>query len=193
MNAREQRLLMAFGLLILLGAGFIGYKLMASWMKKIQDSEQQLSLRKVEADELLLQEDFWTQRSQWISEKQPKYISQKDSDNALADLIVETAKQQGITLGARSQEQPEPHGTSTAIAVTITEAKGPYDKMLRWLHSLQRPEAFLAITGLTLKPDAEDTKLLYATDMRVQKWYRIAADTEPTAADTPQQEAPAAP
>jgi type II secretory pathway component PulM len=190
MNNRELRLLMAFGLLLLLGGGFVGYKLLGQWKKKIETREQEVQMGKVEAEELLTQEAFWTERAQWLNQKQPKYISQKDSDNELADLIVESAKTHGINLGARSQEQPEPHGSSTAVAVTITEAKAPYEKMLRWLHSLQRPDGFLAITGITLKPDVEDTSLLYATDLRIQKWYNVSAEEMTSPADeTPTEEA----
>jgi type II secretory pathway component PulM len=190
MNNRELRLLMAFGLLLLLGGGFVGYKLLGQWKKKIETREQEVQMGKVEAEELLTQEAFWTERALWLNQKQPKYISQKDSDNELADLIVESAKTHGINLGARSQEQPEPHGSSTAVAVTITEAKAPYEKMLRWLHSLQRPDGFLAITGITLKPDVEDTSLLYATDLRIQKWYNVSAEEMTSPADeTPTEEA----
>jgi type II secretory pathway component PulM len=187
---RELRLLMAFGLLILLGGGFVVYKLLGQWKKKIETQEQEVQIGKVEAEELLTQEDFWTQRAEWLNQKQPKYISQKDSDNALAEIVVESAKNHGVSLGARSQEQPEPHGTSTAVAITIAEAKAPYEKMLRWLHSLQGPDAFLAITGLTLKPDAEDTSLLYATDLRIQKWYSvIVEDSSGTVEPSPAEEA----
>jgi hypothetical protein len=83
------------------------------------------------------------------------------------------------------QEEPTIVGNSTAAALVISEAKAPYEKMLRWLQSLQNPTAFVAVTTLTLKPDAEDTSLLYATDVRVQKWYRNgpAEETAPAPAE----------
>jgi type II secretory pathway component PulM len=173
MNAREQRLLAAFGLIILIGIGFIGFQLMARWKKTIVDREEDLQLRKVEAEELLAQGDYWTARADWLSQKQPPYKSQKDADSELENLVMDTAKQHGVTIGQRSQEAPLPMDGSTSVSVVITEAKGPYEKVLRWLHSLQHPESFVAITGLTLKPDAEDTSQLYVTDIRIQKWYRV--------------------
>jgi hypothetical protein len=185
MNARESRLLIAFGVIALVGLGFIGFKLMTRWKESIGQREQAMVNTKVEAEELLAMGDFWTARSDWLSQRQPSYRSQKDADNELSDLITDTAKQNNITLGARSQEEPTKMGSSVGAALVIAEAKAPYEKMLRWLQSLQHPEAFVAVTGMTLKPDAEDTAQLYVTDLRVQKWYRNAptagAPTEPTA------------
>ena len=172
MNAREQRLLMAFGCLLLLGLGFIGFKVLTRWKLTIEDREQKVTNRRVEAEELLSQKDYWMQRAEWITQKQPTYRSQKEADNELETLVVDSSKQHGVSVGARAQEQPVPMGSSTSVAITITEAKAPYEKMLRWLHALQHPESFVAITAITLKPDAEDTSQLYATDIRIQKWYR---------------------
>jgi hypothetical protein len=100
MNARETRLLMAFGLIVLIGVGFVGFKLMSRWKDTLSQREQTVINNKVEAEELLTMGDFWTTRSTWLATNQPRYRSQKESDNELSDLITDTAKQFSITVGS---------------------------------------------------------------------------------------------
>jgi len=57
----------------------------------------------------------------------------------------------------------------------VVEAKGGLEKVLRWLHELQRPEAFISVKGMTLKPDVEDSSTILLTEARIQKWYRRPA------------------
>jgi hypothetical protein len=174
MNARELRLAIAFAAILVIGGGWLLFMQIGRWKKNIEQREFALSLKKVEADELLLQKDFWNTRSNWLSEKQPVFTSRKDADNTLYDLIEVSAKKAGITLLSRQQEQPEDQPGVIAAGIVV-EAKGGLEKMLRWLHELQRPEAFISVKGMTLKPDVEDSATILLTEARIQKWYRRPA------------------
>jgi len=70
MNARELRLAIAFAAILVIGGGWLLFMQIGRWKKNIEQREFALSLKKVEADELLLQKDFWNTRSNWLSEKQ---------------------------------------------------------------------------------------------------------------------------
>jgi len=89
-------------------------------------------------------------------------------------LIEESAKKAGITLLSRQQEQPEEQPGVIAAGIVV-EAKGGLEKMLRWLHDLQKPDAFISVKGMTLKPDVEDSAIIMLSEARIQKWYRNAA------------------
>ena len=174
MNARELRLAIAFVAILVLGGGWLLFMQIGRWKKNIEQREFALSLKKVEADELLLQKDFWNTRSNWLTEKQPVFTSRKDADNTIYDLIETSAKKAGITLLSRQLEQPEEQ-TGVIAAGVVVEAKGGLEKVLRWLHELQRPDAFISVKGLTLKPDVEDSSIILLSEARIQKWYRQGA------------------
>jgi hypothetical protein len=174
MNARELRLAIAFIAILVIGGGFIVFTQIGRWKKNIEQREFALSLKKVEADELLLQKGFWDTRSNWLNEKQLVFTSRKDADNAIYDLIEESAKKAGVTLLSRQLEQPEEQPGMIAAGIVV-EAKGGLEKMLRWLHDLQKPDAFISVKGMTLKPDVEDSAIIMLSEARIQKWYRNAA------------------
>lgn len=176
MNTRELRLAIALVAILVIGGGWLVFTQIGRWKKGIEQREFSLSLKKVEADELLLQKDFWNTRSSWLNEKQLDYPGRKDADNALYDLMEQSAKKAGINLLSRQQEQPEEQPGVIAAGIVV-EAKGSLEKVLRWLHELQRPDAFISVKGMTLKPDVEDSAVILLTETRIQKWYRQGAAT----------------
>ena len=177
MNAREQRLAILLLGVLLLGGGWLVFKRMSQWKTSIAAREVALISKKAEAEALLSQKDFWKSRSEWLAAKQPVYPAKRaDADNAIDELIRETAKAHSITIITPQAEEPERlEAADSTSASMLISAKGPLEKMLRWLHSLQQPEAFITIKGLALAPDPEDNTQVEVTNLRIQKWYRNAA------------------
>ncbi len=182
MNAREQRLALAFIALLIGGGAALAFTQMGKWKKDLERRENQLSLKKVEAEELLKQQAFWKTRSEWLTAQQPVWSGRKGADDELNKLISDSAKKAGVTLLGTQQENPEELNGMTAAGLVVAEAKGPMEKILRWLSNLQMPEghqncdAFISIKGLTMKPDQEDTAIVHVSDFHVQKWYRNTAN-----------------
>ncbi len=177
MNAREQRLAILLISVILIGGGWLVFKRMSQWKSSIAAREIVLVSKKAEATALLSQKDFWKTRSEWLAAKQPVYPAKRaDADNAIDELIRNTARDNGITIVTPQAEEPErlDIADSTSASMLIS-AKGPLEKMLRWLHGLQQPDAFITIKGLALAPDPEDPAQVEVTNLRIQKWYRNAA------------------
>ena len=177
MNAREQRLAILLVAVLVFGGGWAVFKRMSQWKASISSRESELVSKKAEADALLSQKDFWKTRSEWLAAKQPVYPAKRaDADNAIDELIRDTARANGITIITPQAEEPEhlEAADSTSASMMIS-AKGPLEKMLRWLHGLQKPEAFISIKGLALAPDPEDPAQVEVTNLRIQKWYRNAA------------------
>jgi hypothetical protein len=44
--------------------------------------------------------------------------------------------------------------------------------MNRWLHDLQKPDAYISIPILTMVPNEEDTSQV-VVKMNIQKWFRL--------------------
>lgn len=187
MNAREQRLAIALVAILLLGGGWIAFAKMVKWKKDLEEREHQLSLRRIEAEELIKTKDFWTARSQWLESKQPIWTSQRAADDELNKIISESSKKEGVTVLASLQQEPVQQDGLWASGISL-EVKGPYEKTLQWLHRLQTPDghptydSFVSIKGLALKPDVEDPTKIHIQDLHIQKWYREANPTEDTSA-----------
>ncbi|MDB6139185.1 MAG: hypothetical protein JWO94_2257 [Verrucomicrobiaceae bacterium] len=172
MTQRELRLAVIVMAMVILGGGWIVFSQMGKWRKSIDERDFKLSLKKTEADELLKQKDFWHLRSEWLESKQEIYPSRNEADNKVYELVDQTAKKQGLTV-LRQLAEPEELGGMTSASV-IVEAKGPLDKILRWLYDLQKPTAFISIKSLALKNNPEDSSLVIVSDLKIQKWYRTS-------------------
>ena len=158
--------------MVILGGGWMVFSQMGKWRKSIDERDFKLSLQKTEADELLKQKDFWHLRSEWLETKQEVYPSRNEADNKVYELVEQTAKKQGLTILRQLAEPEEQQGMTSATV--IVEAKGPLEKVLRWLYDLQTPTAFISVKSLALKSNPEDTSLVIVSDLKVQKWYRSA-------------------
>ena len=172
MTQREQRLALVVLAMVIIGGGWIVFNQMGKWRKSIDERDFKLSLRKTEADELLKQKDFWRLRSEWLEAKQEPYPSRNEADNQIYELVDQTAKKQGLTV-MRQLAEPEELGGMTSATVLV-EAKGPLEKVLRWLYDLQKPAAFISVKSIALKSNPEDTSLVIVSDLKIQKWFRNA-------------------
>lgn len=170
MNTREQRL--AIGLLIVLlgGAAWLGFDQLNSWKRRLNVAAAKLKSEAAETDELLRQEKTWQARLAWLANSQPLFTNRKEAEFALIDLIIQSAKKNGVEI---VKNQPaDPVDRPDLVAPTmIVDAKGDFDKVNQWLHDLQKPEAFLSIPALRLLPDQEDTSKVVIS-LSLQKWFR---------------------
>ncbi len=188
MNPRELRLALVFVALLIGGGAALLFAKMGKWKKDIERREYQLSLKKVEAEELLRQQSFWKTRSAWLTTQQPVWSSRKSADDELNKLVTESAQKAGVVLLGTQQVNPEQQNDLMAAGLVVAEAKGPMEKILRWLTHLQMPEghptcdSFISVKGLTMKPDPEDTAIVHVSDFHLQKWYRLPDSSAAAAA-----------
>ncbi len=178
MNQRELRLALLLVAMIVGAGGWVVFRQMAKWKADIERREHDLALRRVEANELMRQKDFWKARSEWLETKQPAYPGRTEADTNLYNSVEESARTAGVTLLGRQLQQPEQLPGTVGVGLMV-EAKGSLDKLLHWLHALQNPEAFVSVRGMVLKPDPEDTSIVLLSNLHVQKWYRLPLDAPP--------------
>lgn len=170
MNTREQRL--AVGLLVVLlgGGAWLGFDQLGAWKRRLDMTSAKLANETAQTDELLKQETIWQARAGWLTKLQPVFGNRKDAELALIDLIQESARKHDVSI---VKNQPaEPTDRPDLVAPTmIVDAKADLEKIMEWLHELQKPEAFLSIPALRLLPDQEDASKVVIS-LSVQKWYR---------------------
>lgn len=171
MTASEQRLALGLGAVVVLGGAFIGLTKLKSWKQRVDAQSIEMQTRRMEADDLLSQKDFWQQRSDWLMASQPEFTRRGDVDTTFLELIESSASSHDIKL---PQIQPiEPAERAGLISSTFTiEARGDWEAMNRWLHELQKPKAYISIPFLTMVPSEEDTSQVIVK-MNIQKWFRL--------------------
>ncbi|MCW0217568.1 MAG: hypothetical protein OJI67_04520 [Prosthecobacter sp.] len=171
MTASEQRLALALGAVVVLGGAFLGLTKLKGWKERVDIHSIEVETRRLEADDLLSQKDFWNQRFTWLTEKQPVFTRRGEVDGRFLEQLEASASSHGVNL---EQIQPrEPSERPGLVSSTFTiRARGDWESMNRWLHDQQQPEAYISIPTLVMTPNDEDTSQV-VVNMNIQKWFRL--------------------
>jgi hypothetical protein len=171
MNKREQTLGIGFGLLLLGGGAFVGLTQLKSWKQRVDQRSIQLDTRQVDAKELMSEQELWAQRSAWLAEKQPEFTKRGEADLSLLNLIRDTAEAQQVTI-EQNQPQPPTEKPGLTSSTYSVQAKADLGAMLKWLHAIQEPNAFISISSFAMVPNEEDTSQV-RVNMLIEKWFRL--------------------
>ncbi len=171
MTANEHRLALGLGAVVVLGGAFIGLTKLKAWKGTVDTRSIEMETRRLEADGLMAQKDFWNQRFTWLTEKQPVFTRRGEIDTRFLEQLEASAATFGVKL---PQIQPiEPSERAGLVSSTFTiEARADWESMNKWLHDLQKPDAYISIPSLTMIPNTEDTSMVIV-NMNIQKWFRM--------------------
>lgn len=170
MTASEQRLGLGLISVVVIGGAFIGLTKLKTWKQTVDARSLEVESRRMEAEDLMAQKEFWNERFGWLTEKQPVFTRRGDVDGSFLQHLETMASTHGVSI---KQIQPiEPSERAGLISSTFTiQAQADWPTMNKWLHDLQQPEAFISIPTLTMTVNDEDTTQVIVT-MNVQKWLR---------------------
>lgn len=171
MTASEQRLALVLGAVVLLGGSFIALTKLKAWKGRVDTLAMEVETRRLEADDLLSQKDFWSQRSAWLEEKLPQHTIAGESLQKLLDRIDTLASKYEVSLPQKQPGEPVERPGLTSANVTVT-AQGKMKALLQWLHELQQPDEFISIPSINFIPAEEKSEDVIAT-MNIQKWFRL--------------------
>lgn len=171
MTAAEQRLALALGVVLIGGVAFIGLTKLKTWKHRVDTRAMEMETRRAEADELLSKQDFWNQRSSWLSEKQPLFTKAGEATTSVLNLVDELAAKHGVKITQKQPTEPTERPGMTSANLTL-EVRGEMKPVLEWLYDLQQPTAFLTVPAMTITPNEEDTNEIIV-NMNLQKWFRL--------------------
>lgn len=179
MSANERRLLSVFVLLLLVFASIFGIKQLGKWSARLGQQEHAIELRKIEADALLAQADYWKQSEAWLKEQQPSFESESETTQELLDFAVKEAAQAGVTITNKQYQKTESTAWYSQFGVTLT-VKGKLPEVFRWVNSLQnQPSAFRVIPFLKVTPDKDDAEAVLCS-LQCWRWYQPHTDAKTT-------------
>ena len=177
---RERRLIAALALSLFAAANLFGLRWLAAERSRVAADLGRLRIERIEAKNWLAQAELWKTRGAWLEQKQPKLSGTGSESGAFLEVLQQSARQQNITITQQSLVDPRDHDSHVITNATAAaaaprelsvqlEVHGNLEAVIRWLASLQSPENFQAIVGLTLKSDAEPPKVVCT--LTVTRWY----------------------
>ncbi|MBB5037006.1 hypothetical protein [Prosthecobacter dejongeii] len=171
MTANEQRLGLGLAAVVVIGGAFIGLTRLKSWKQTVDVRSIEVETRRLEADDLLAQKEFWNERFTWLTEKQPVFTRRGTVDTDFLEQLESSADSHGVKL---PKIQPlEPTERAGIVSSTFNlEAHGGWAEINQWLHDLQKPESYISIPSLTMTPNNDDTTQVIV-NMNIQKWFRL--------------------
>ncbi|MBX7210550.1 MAG: type II secretion system protein M [Verrucomicrobiaceae bacterium] len=170
MNTREKKLFIGLLVVLLGGIAYLGFDHLHNWKRRLDAEERKLGVTEAEVTDMMKQETLWKERSAWLAGAEPAYGNRKDAELALIQLVEDSTGRHTVTVTKKQPTEPVDLGDMIA-ATMLVEAKADLEKMMEWLHDLQKPPAFLSIPTLRLLPDQEDTAKV-SISINVQKWFR---------------------
>ena len=171
MTSSEQRLAIGLGVVLIAGGAFIGLTKLKTWKQRVDTRAMEMETRRSEADELLAKQDFWNERSSWLSEKQPVFTKAGEATTSILSLVEELATKHNVKITRNQPTEPSERPGMTSANLTL-ELRGEMKPVLEWFYELQKPEAFITIPALTIVPNEEETSEIIV-NMNLQKWFRL--------------------
>lgn len=171
MTASEQRLALALGVILIGGGAFMGLTKLKAWKQRVDSVASDVTTRRAEADELLAKQDFWEQRSSWLSEKQPPFTKPGEAITNVLSIVDELAGKHGISVPGKQPNEAGERAGMTSAVVTL-RVVGEMKPVMNWLYELQQPGSFIVVPAMTITPNEEDTAKI-EVNMRIEKWFRL--------------------
>jgi hypothetical protein len=162
MKASEQRLVLVLIILVAVFAtGFTAMR-MLGWQRTLDKKARSVVMRANETKQLLTEAPMWEERLAWLRTAQPQMTSVNKANNDLDQSLVETAKNNNVTIENKQLQEPAETSYFHQVGETVI-VKTEVKQLVQWLHALQTPESFTLVSHLTIQPVPEDTTKVTAT------------------------------
>ena len=157
-NSRERILLLLFLSALFVGGGIIGWR---SFSRHLQEQRTLLEQKQTQLEEARLwlnEKERWLSREQWVEGNRPPAYAGQQTEAAFV-------QEMQASLASHSVEILEQRIEGTLAAGTLMETKvdfvtsAPLENLIRWLHTIQSPEAFRSVDHIKLKSDENNTKI----------------------------------
>lgn len=162
MKASEQRLIFVLMVLVAVFATGFASMRMLNWQRINEKKARSVAQRTQETKQLLTEAPMWEQRLAWLRDAQPQMTSVNKANNELDQSLVETARNNGVTIENKQLQEPVETSYFHQVGETVL-VKAEVKPLMQWLHALQSPENFTLVSHLTIQPLPEDTGKVTAT------------------------------
>ena len=168
MKPSEKRLLFGLLGLLFIGVGVIGSDYYFDRRNELLADRTTLENEWITIETLFEEKEVWELRGAWLERHQPTFTSTEAIDQAIFKEAL-AAEAEGV---ATSKQALLPTVTTSDYiqAGVSLSATGDLASVFRWLHDLNRPEAFRVIRNIKVSPDKDDSGKIVAL-FELLRWY----------------------
>jgi hypothetical protein len=165
----ERILLTVFGAALFALVNFVIYQKASAFLQTAQDEYEQVELLKLESDSLMAEKPLWDERTAWMDQNQPFYENGNIAETALLGDVNQLAADNNLVVDRQviGDRNVTPHYHQVEVSFDVTGLLG---NILRWLHAVQQPGKFRAVTFCELKPEKNDASIVHG-NMLVRMSY----------------------
>jgi hypothetical protein len=166
----EQLLLIIFGAMIL---GFVGIVIWGWFQKSLTQQRTQEIILQEQIDELRRwqgEKDIWETRGRWLAANPPPLWSREDSEATFVQELQRSVAVSGIEILSQRLAGTESLRGFEEVNVQLT-IRASTEELVRWLHDLQQPGKYLAVSQLNLRADGEGENL--RAEIQLTRFYRV--------------------
>ncbi|MEM8955855.1 MAG: hypothetical protein AAGD22_16995 [Verrucomicrobiota bacterium] len=155
----ERILLTVFGVALFLVVNFFLYLKASSFLESAQGEYDAVELLKLESDSLMAEKSLWDERAAWLNQNQPYFENGNVAETALLGALNQLAAENSLTVDDQDigDRNVTPHYEQVEVVFNLT---GSLENILRWLHAVQQPGRFRAVTFCELKPEKSDASIV---------------------------------
>lgn len=172
LNRREKTLLILVGTVVFLLFNIFFFRFASTHFTKLQ---QVLKTRTEEwkiAQQLLIEQKMWDQRTKWLQENQPKAPSDAEANKAnvqLMSAIKSAAESNGVLIQDPEIHPIEETPSHTSISISVRTASS-WESLLKFLYALKQSESFIVIESTNLETEPKDAKQMRGR-FKIARWY----------------------
>jgi len=169
LTRHEKKLMLFFGLAVLVGIHLLGLKLFLSFDQANRRSLLQKKDELEEARGWMKERAEWEEKAEWL-EKNLKMVPADNPAPALQKRSQSTAATAGLKIEEQNLQAPR-IGASCTIYSNRMRLTGSLEQFNRWIVDLYQPESGVALITLNLKLSAEPPKM--TGEAEVGQFFRV--------------------
>ena len=116
----------------------------------------------------LKERSMWEKREAWLKKTQP-VLKGPGEASALLDQVKEIAGKHNVLIENPSLGGVDSAPTHQSTSVSI-ETKSPWQPLVRFLHDVQQPEAFVVFESVNLAIDSSDPTMMRGK-FKIARWF----------------------
>jgi Tfp pilus assembly protein PilO len=165
----EKSLLTVFGIALFLIGTFLGEGIFSQRRAAAEAAINKYKDDINDYETLLRDETRMLKRSDWLSMKQPRFVSEEAAATDVENHIKRCADTAAITIDSLKPTEPleQPHYTQIALNVNVS---GAAEGVTQFASLLQNRDSFFAVPSITFTTDRRDPSILRCA-ATVARWY----------------------
>ena len=168
LNRRERVLSMIVGGALFLLVNWIIW----SWLLgSLEETRTNLAARKsarAQQSVFLKERSMWEKREAWLKKQQPTLKGPGEA-STLLDKVKEIAGKHNVLIENPNLGGVESTPTHQSTSVSV-ETKSPWQPLVRFLHDVQQPEAFVVFESVNLAIEPSDPTMMRGK-FKIARWF----------------------